>query len=273
MKVNLFPLPKISKEEMIKNNKEILKKLSPIVPRQAWSVRAPRIVEVESDLEKAVLKDFNQRPFFGVAERCKSITLAGIETLSMDRGIVIFEKLVADGFTKNLDLQLSARGRKTKFYFLTAKGRIKAQLLPATDSGRGGRSLQHRFIQNLIAKRLQDRNFNTTVEGDINGKKVDVKVIDPENNRKVSIEVMLSTENTEYMQAIKNLFAGYERVVIVCLDTKSLKLVQKNFSDNIDKNPDHRITICLLWHVMQCDFKEIYEYKNLVYEDNKKKGF
>lgn len=264
MRTDVFSLPQITEEEMVKNNQKIFKKLAPIIPRKAWTDRAPIKVQVESDFEVTVLKDIAMRPFLGVAKRCETITLPTGKGLNIDQGMVIFQNLEKDGYIRPLDLRLSLRGRPTKFYLLVQKGRIKAHLSPETDAGRGGRKPEHRFAQKFLSVKLQNENFSTNVEGELMGKKVDVEIISFKDGAKFAVEVAMSTEKIEYKQASEDLSAGYDRVIIVCLDKKSLKRVEKGFTDNIEQ-PDPRITICLLWEIIQCPLQEIYENKELVY--------
>jgi len=251
MRTVLPRLPQITDEQVEENNKRILQTLSPIVPRKPWSFGNKNETKSVLDEETIVLQDIAKRPFIGVAERCKTISLLpGEKTISLDSGMIILDKLEQHGWVEFLELQMSRKGRMTKFYLLTEAGRTKAAFPEGLDLGRGGRSKEHRFIQELIAHHLRENHYTAIVEGDMSGKKVDVKVVDVLNNLTIAIEIPLSTENLEYDQAVKDLAADFDRVIVACPDRVTLNRVEKSFKEHPEVK-DPRIQIHPIWRVLE----------------------
>lgn len=109
------------------------------------------------------------------------------------------------------------------------------------------------------------------------GKQVDILISKcPETGKKVAIEVCVSTHTSEPDQAMRNLAAGADHVLVVGLNKSDLTQLSREFLARFGQNIDPRIKLCMPADLAEAPtFRHIYDCPSLVYErnwDKPKKG-
>ena len=114
----------------------------------------------------------------------------------------------------------------------------------ARRSGRGRGSAYHRLVQRLVAHRLSSDEDYTLIEGNLNGKNVDVLVLSPSGKESLAVEVHLNRRwDLAGEQVLKDLAAGADHVLVV-LPTAYLRQGRRVLREVLPKAALRRTRFC-----------------------------
>ena len=154
--------------------------------------------------------------------------------------------------SKRTEPQSSARGEKAAATQPPEKGEpiaidVKARRLVLSEEplslGRGGQ--QHRYLQNLVKRLGQDRGYSTVIEKQILGGKGSVDVSLERKDRKIACEISIrSTTDQEIGNIQKCLAGGYDQVVAISPERRTLGKIRKAVADTFDVDTRKKILFC-----------------------------
>jgi len=110
-------------------------------------------------------------------------------------------------------------------------------------------------------------------------KQVDILAVCPETDKRVAIEVSLtSSPDWEADQAQRDLDAGADAVIVVCANRAAFTKLREIFATRLGGKADPRITLALPCHLAEApSFRHVYGCPTLVYDPKwdkaKRKGF
>jgi len=106
--------------------------------------------------------------------------------------------------------------------------KVKSDSADYTNELTGGGGIKHRYLQNLIKKLGQERGFYSVIESPVLGGHGSVDVSLEGHDKKIAIEVSVTTAGKwEGSNIIKCFSAGFDEVIIVSIDEKHLKDIKK----------------------------------------------
>ena len=106
-----------------------------------------------------------------------------------------------------------------------------------------------------------------------NRKQVDIGFQCPDTGLKIAVEICHSTYVTEPEQAMKDLAAGWDRVIGICATRPQLTQLRKAFIAKLGPEIDRRIVLCLPCHLKEAaSLRDIYDCDALVFDPNRKKA-
>lgn len=206
----------ITSEEKKRNNEakpHLFQSIKPRMPLQQEKDVPEKGNEI-LDSVKDMLNDIYNRPFINSTDRAYDFKL------SNEKSKRIYRHIENECLAEPLLLNLTGRGGHSKFYWLTEKGclLIKKQKKP---EGSGGKGALHVFMQQFLQEELRKEGYEKVeIEKDIGEKKVDLFCI--REGRSIGIEICISTFNTEYLNALKDL-GKCGSIAIICLDGNAKK--------------------------------------------------
>jgi len=106
--------------------------------------------------------------------------------------------------------------------------------------GRGGR--EHKYLQNLIKRLAESRNWRAVIEQQILGGAGSVDVSLEKDSRSIACEISVSsTVELELGNIQKCLAAGYERVIAISPDRKFLGQLRKTAESDLAKDTRDKV--------------------------------
>jgi len=214
----------ITKEEKWRNNAQKIYLFQSIKPRTPYR-KEEDTENQEKDNEilkiaKDILNDVYNRPFINSTDRAYDFKL------SNDKAKRVYHYIESEGFVEQIFLNLSGRGGKSKFYWLTDKGYRFIQK-PKKPEGSGGKGVEHIFIQEFLKDELGKKGYkNIEIEKLIDGKRIDLFC--EKDGKSLGIEICISTFKTEYLNVLKDM-GKCDRIVIVCTDIHAKKKLVEEF--------------------------------------------
>lgn len=140
--------------------------------------------------------------------------------------------------------------------------RAKAPPLP----GRGGS--QHKYLQQLIKRFGEDRGYRATVEQEVLDGVGRVDVALEKSNRRIACEISVSTSPDHELGNIqKCLAAGFEQVVVISPDRKTLDLVQDRVEESLSEAETAKLQFLTpeeLWQFLETLDAEVAERETTV---------
>lgn len=107
--------------------------------------------------------------------------------------------------------------------------------------GKGGQ--QHKYLQEIIKRWGEHNGFRTTIEKAIPGSRESIDVALETDEIKIACEISVtSTAEYELGNVQKCLAAGYDTVIVVSADEKTLKKAEKYISGRLDKKDLERVS-------------------------------
>lgn len=155
-------------------------------------------------------------------------------------------RLANDLLQKNLiaetQLNLSSKGRSTKIVMINQNG-INTLGLPFL-AGKGG--ALHQYLQRIIKSFSEKRGYQVAIEQPI-GQQQAVDVSLEKDGKKTAIEISITTDATQELANIqKCLAAGYERIIVLCLDNQKRNNLKKRVNQSIKVDLQGKIFLPLL---------------------------
>jgi hypothetical protein len=110
--------------------------------------------------------------------------------------------------------------------------------------GRGGQ--QHKYLQNLIKRLAEDKGFHVTIEQQVLAGTGSVDVALQRSDYRIACEISISsTSEYELKNIEKCLAAGFDQVVVLSSEKKTLAKIQKLLTAELEPDSQQRV-LCLL---------------------------
>jgi len=181
------------------------------------SEKSEKKEKLSDDLEK-LLQSIIDTPFMAASERYKT------NNINSARGSKLHRTLQEKGYVKPVKIK-RGKGRKPALYYSANESAYKyfGSSLPkeVADSTRG--HFQHQFWQNMVMLHLQLRRLNPYMEyyqkpkgSQKKGKRADVGC--HINDELVAFEIGTSDARNEIENIKKDLGAGFDKVVVICIE-------------------------------------------------------
>jgi len=111
---------------------------------------------------------------------------------------------------------------------------------PAPKLGRGGR--EHKYLQNLIKRLAEDRGYKATIEQPVLDGTGSIDVALEKGERRIACEISVTTSADHEIGNIqKCLASGYETVLVVSSDPKTLRAVRAAVEKQLEPSTLDRI--------------------------------
>jgi hypothetical protein len=111
--------------------------------------------------------------------------------------------------------------------------------------GKGGR--QHKYLQEMVKRLAEEKGFKATIEKPVLGRKGSVDVALEKEGRAIACEISISTTSEQELGNIqKCLAAGFETVLIISSDNKSLNTIRDTVTTSLEKSEIERIRYLIL---------------------------
>ncbi len=208
----------ITKEEKRQNNARHVYLFQSIKPRKPYGETKEEEKKERGDKRiedmKDVLRSVYSNPFISSELRRDYLKF------SKDKANRIYELIESERYAGPVYLNLKGRGGSSKFFWPTEKG---CQLIekPKLPEGSGGKGVTHIFLQGYLADYLKKKEYRQVeIEKNIEGKKIDLFCV--KNDKKIGIEICISTHKTEFLNIIKDR-DKCDRLVLICLDNNEKK--------------------------------------------------
>jgi len=120
--------------------------------------------------------------------------------------------------------------------------REKPKLKPeeAPPLGKGGQ--QHKYLQQMVKRLAEEKGFKTTIEKPVLGGKGSIDVALEKNGRKIACEISVSTTSEQELGNIqKCLASGFETVLVISPEKKSLANIREEVESSLEKDAAERI--------------------------------
>jgi hypothetical protein len=204
------------------NDKQLEERMHPFLAKMNSAkikVKATQTnaLPVLSEDAKKLLKDVNKHPFRGLATRYKVLRL------SARKGEQAKKELLLKKAVGEIKVKLG-KYRPVKFLIPTALGlRCLSNMGEDTKLWQyiGKVGFHHRLYQVLCAYSLRKLNYETFIEKDIDGKRVDVLAV--KGNRKIGIEVQLNSDLN--LEKISTILENVDELVILCSNSNVLSRI------------------------------------------------
>jgi hypothetical protein len=220
--------------------------------------------------KRALLLHIHRNRFLGTADLIDSFRYKG-KQLSTNDGVALLDESVTSLLCERISARLSNRGSATVFYVHTNLGYSVIGNPPDRIKPAAGAGLIPAFCQALIADHFAKAGINAICEADLNGKRVDILVNDPECPN-TALELCCTTPfSHEILQAINNLARGASYTITVFIDKAKFQNAEAEFTRILGATPDPRIKICELWHVLNYPLKTIDGFSGLRFDHRKVK--
>jgi len=237
----------MSTEEIIQERLDRLYRECPIEARMPLQdVLAETEADAEEDQPKPApkvspkqrefLMGIHTNPTEGISDRYRR------SHLSPSKGRKIKAELISAGLIKELSFSTGKRGGDLKLLDLTPKA---LRLLGiGLENRRGQGSFLHKYFQESIAGYLNREGRHGYIEMTLNGKAADVGVT--EEDGIVAYEIGLMAADGEAENAIKDLAAGFHRVVVAVREKKMVERIKRRLCRGLNKEQMVRIHFQLL---------------------------
>lgn len=118
--------------------------------------------------------------------------------------------------------------------------RSTPSIIPSQTLGRGGQ--QHKYLQNLIKRLAEDKGFRVTIEQSVLSGTGCVDVSMERAGRKIACEISVSsTCEYECKNIQKCLAAGFDKVVVLSSERKTLVQIQQLIANEVSADSQRRI--------------------------------
>lgn len=171
-----------------------------------------------NDKEEMVFADIKARPFVSVTERTRSLRLT---TYLMNR---ILRRLLVQGLVEAQMIHEGRRGKPSKYFALTEKGR---RFSGPQNLGPGKGGFEHVFHQQRLQKAFAALGYEVSIEAFQNGKSADLGL--RRDGRSIAVEIEMS-EGGAVSNIQKDLAAGWNEVWVAAKDSKILERIRSQWS-------------------------------------------
>lgn len=263
--------PAMSQDEIDANNAVILSHLPSFVPadfcqKTSLNVPTPSSTDHDPSVDRIyLLQHIEDQPFLNLTERAEAVVFPSGKKSPYDILKKMLENLRELGLCDSIEIRVKRGGRTPEYWFLTDTG------IDVVGHGqkplRGGTSHGHFFVQRLVCKLLAERGIHAQMEAVLgSGKQADIVCFD---SGTVALEVAVSTLKTEPDQVNRDLAAGADRVLVVCLTKSDLTQLSREFLAQLGQNVDSRIKLCIPADIAEAtSMRHIYECPALIYDPN-----
>jgi hypothetical protein len=177
---------------------------------------------LQPPVEIELLSAIQACPYMGLTQLCK------IKGWSWRYKKPELERLVQQKLVEVLPFHMLDRGKPPQWMFLTEDG-YKMRGIPKPTT-RGGTGIKHVLIQTWVKDTLHNAGFSAELEVYRDQKSVDVGCGKP-GNLTVAVEVCLTTQVTESIQAEQDLHS-WKHVIILCPNKTVLLRLEKELIKN-----------------------------------------
>lgn len=191
--------------------------------------------------EKSLLLNIIDEPLKGISSRYKSLGLNAYQGNKARRSLM----------EKGMVRSTVVPREKGKGYIKILEPTAKAmRLLGKTKSFRTWRkgTVRHRYWIDRLAKSYAEKNYNARTEEPAGGGK-SVDLVVSKNGKRTAIEVATGFSD-EYYNALKDLEAGFDEVIVACISREALSMVRKQFSGTEMEN-DKRVKIIFINELLE----------------------
>jgi hypothetical protein len=106
--------------------------------------------------------------------------------------------------------------------------------------GKGGR--QHKYLQEMVKRLAEEKGFKATIEKPVLGGKGSIDVALEKTGRQIACEISVSTTSEQELGNIqKCLAAGFETVLVISPEKKTLAKIRESAESNLEKSDTARI--------------------------------
>jgi excisionase family DNA binding protein len=159
--------------------------------------------------------------------------------LSGYKGDKLKENLIEKGLVVQEDTRKGLRGRLAKVLILTEKG---YSILSKLSPGKGGEA--HKHLQMMLKEQAEVFGFKATIEEKIPHSLESVDVGLRKDDMRIALEISTTSKADQEIQNIRKcLDAGYDYVISVCDDEKSLEAIKKEVRKAFSFKEKERIKI------------------------------
>jgi len=231
-KLNPFPLPlhPISNDEVNARTQQILSEYEPTKEEQA------ELIESNEETQKASSLSQDEKDFLMAVHLEPTLTKTKYYSFlkfSNDKGNRITKKILSKELIKEHKFCLGEK-RQIIILEITEKGYQAIAVVPKKGTTRGEGKI-HQYLVEIYHGQLLQRGYNAKISYKLNNKETDIGLIQKDSST-ISIEISQSTPpDHEAQQAIKNLQAGYQKVLILSEKTKTEKIRHILKENNISK--------------------------------------
>ncbi len=256
----MFQIPEtrydpVSEEQVQKISEEILATLK-YVPSNQDGVKIEVMDLAESkdqkrgwvkveDPHKNLLVDIKGHPYDGLSERRQR--LGDWSPWYMGKVVNELEQI---GFIKKpVSVSFGGRGNPKKMLMLTEKGAKFVHVEYESTQLKGKGSDEHKFLQNILADRLQNRNKNAFVEYCLNGKSADVVILD-DAGKYHALEIELDPTNPHVMENVKRDLESFATCTVISRNQQAQNEIKSKVYKEISFQDYPRVKFELLKNFM-----------------------
>jgi len=185
---------------------------------------------------KQILTICHAHPLISVTELYKKAGM-GAERGNRIKALAVRLKLATE---QNIQKE-QGKGRPLTCLVPTERGYLFLGVR-GPEAGKGG--IIHRIVQQVVRWRLKKSGLAASVELTHSGKSVDVGFF--LKGLIWAVEVVVTTVNIEHTNLVKDLEAGFDRVVFIALDTRVQKTLADTLKNCCDSESWKKVHICLL---------------------------
>jgi hypothetical protein len=148
-------------------------------------------------------------------------------------GVKMKNEAVSLGFVEEFSVNPGGKGGSFKCLHVTEKGLAFARLEGVIERPRGKGGREHVCLQHMVARRLNSLGIEAVVEGDINGKNVDVKVYLRGKVHACEIELQITPQTLKNL--LDDLEHGAEMVKVLVRSKREIYKLAEMLGDHETK--------------------------------------
>jgi DNA-binding MarR family transcriptional regulator len=160
--------------------------------------------------------------------------------LSGYKGQKTKDELIRAGLVEEVSLPANRRGRRKKLLQILPKGIEYLERLGIVHGSKGRGGVRHLYYQEMVRRWYENHGYTAEVEARIGSTSLDVLVI-AKDGKRIGIELALSSEFYELVNAQKALESGLECILFLCETDEMIEKLRRLFGAKLGNWPDARI--------------------------------